>query len=47
MPLTTTEVSICNSALIKVGAERITSLSDSNKRAQLCSEQYSKMRDEV
>ena len=47
MPLTTTEVSICNSALIKVGAERITSLSDTNKRAQLCDEQYDKIRDEV
>jgi hypothetical protein len=42
-----TEVSICNSALIKIGADRITALSDDNKRAILCNEQYSKLRDEV
>jgi hypothetical protein len=42
-----TEVSICNSALIKVGADRIDSLSDDNKRAILCNEQYTKVRDEV
>lgn len=47
MPLTTTEVTICNSALIKLGAERINSLSETNKRARLCNEQYSKLRDEV
>lgn len=47
MPLTTTEVTICNSALIKLGAERINSLSETNKRAKLCNEQYSKLRDEV
>ena len=47
MSLTTTETSICNSALIKIGADRINSLTETNKRAQLCSEQYSKVRDEV
>ena len=47
MSLTTTETSICNSALIKIGAERINSLTETNKRAQLCNEQYSKVRDEV
>lgn len=47
MSLTTTETSICNSALIKIGADRINSLTEANKRAQLCSEQYSKVRDEV
>tara|TARA_R100001594_G_scaffold2889_2_gene11195 strand:+ start:303 stop:869 length:567 start_codon:yes stop_codon:yes gene_type:complete len=47
MSLTTTETSICNSALIKIGADRINSLTETNKRAQLCNEQYSKVRDEV
>jgi len=47
MALTTTETSICNSALIKLGAERINSLSETNKRARLCNEQYNKVRDEV
>lgn len=39
------EVAIANSALIKIGAERIDSLSDSNPRAILCNEQYAKKRD--
>jgi hypothetical protein len=43
----TTEVSICNSALIKLGAERITDLADDSKEAQLCNEQYTKIRDEL
>lgn len=42
-----TELSICNSALIKLGAERITTLLDESKEAQLCNEQYSKIRDEL
>jgi hypothetical protein len=41
----TTEVKICNSALLKLGAERINSLTESNKRAILCNEQYAKIRD--
>lgn len=41
------EVAICNSALIKLGADRITSLSDNTKEARLCNEQYAKMRDEL
>lgn len=41
------EVSICNSALVKVGAERIIALSDQNERARLCNEQYAKHRDEL
>lgn len=41
------EVEICNSALIKVGANRIVSLSDDSKEARLCNEQYSKVRDEL
>jgi hypothetical protein len=47
MSLTTTETSICNSALIKIGADRINSMTETNRRAQLCNEQYSKVRDEV
>ena len=42
-----TETSICNSALIKVGAQRILSLDESNERARLCKEQYEKNRDEL
>ncbi len=41
------EVAICNSALIKIGAGRINSLDDSAKGAVLCKEQYSKIRDEL
>jgi hypothetical protein len=41
------ETSICNSALAKVGAERILSLDDSSPNAQLCKEQYPKVRDEL
>lgn len=41
------ETSICNSALAKVGAERIISLDDSNPRAVLMKEQYEKIRDEL
>jgi len=33
--------------LIKIGAERISSLSDQNKRAIACNEQYDKLRKEV
>ena len=42
-----TVVGICNSALLKVGAERISSLSDDNKRAIAVNEQWTKIRDEV
>lgn len=42
-----TDVSICNSALIKLGAERITALTDDSKEAQLCNEQYEKIRDKL
>lgn len=41
------DLSICNSALIKIGQETITALSDNNHRAKILSEQYSKLRDEV
>jgi hypothetical protein len=36
---------ICNSALIKIGAKTITSLSENTKAGKLCNEQYSKSRD--
>lgn len=39
-----TDVTICNSALIKVGAQRISALSDNTDRARLCQEQYDKNR---
>ena len=41
------EVSICNSALIKLGASRIASLTEDSKEAKLCYEQYPILRDEV
>jgi hypothetical protein len=43
----TTSTSIANSALAKVGAERIASLNDASTRAILCLEQYEKIRDEL
>ena len=42
-----TAVSICNSALLKIGAQRIASLDENNKRAISCKEQYEKNRDDV
>lgn len=41
------EVSICNSGLIKIGAERITSLEQDTKAAKLCKERYPILRNEV
>lgn len=41
------EVSICNSALIKLGQERISSLSETSKPAILCNERYQFVRNEV
>lgn len=38
---------ICNSALIKLGAERINNLNEDNKRARLCLEQYPKIKNRV
>jgi len=43
----TTELQIANSALVKVGADRILSLDDDNKRARVVKEQLPKLRDEV
>lgn len=42
-----TSTSICNSALAKLGAERIISLDADNSRAKLLKEQYEKIRDEL
>lgn len=42
-----TEVSICNSALIKIGAERILSLDDNTARAKLLKEIYPLVRDDL
>lgn len=40
-----TDVGICNSALIKLGVEPISSLSDNSRQALIMNEQYSKVRD--
>ena len=37
-------IEICNSALFKLGAERISSFSEDRKEAILCAEQYDKIR---
>jgi hypothetical protein len=41
------ETSICNDALIMIGANTISSLSDNTKEARLCNEQYEKIRDQL
>lgn len=43
--MATTEVTICNGALIKLGAGTINTLDDNNTRARLVKESYPKMRD--
>lgn len=40
-------LSICNSALLKIGATAISSLSDNNKKAILCNEHYDKIRKQL
>jgi hypothetical protein len=40
-------VGICNSALVKLGATRIVSLTEGSKNANLCSEQFAKIRDDL
>jgi len=45
--MATDAVEICNSALVKIGAARITSLSDSTKEAKLCNQIFVSIRDEV
>lgn len=41
------EVGICNSALVKIGASRIVALDEGSKNANVCSELYSKLRDDL
>jgi len=43
--MSASEVAICNSALTRLGAARISSLDDNSTEGQLCREQYSKVRD--
>ncbi len=40
-------IGICNSGLIKLGASTIMSLTEGTKNANLCNEQFAKLRDEV
>ena len=40
-------IGICNSALIKLGATTIMSLDEQSRNANLCKEQYEKLRDEL
>ena len=42
-----TDITICNSALLKIGVERINSFTDTSKAARLCKEQFGKIRDEL
>ncbi len=42
-----TAVEICNSALYKIGAQRITSLSDGTKSSIILNDQYDRLRKEV
>jgi hypothetical protein len=41
------EVGICNSALVKIGASRIVALDEGSKNANLCGELYPKLRDDL
>lgn len=45
--MATSETAICNSALVKIGAARISSLSDTTPEGILCNEQYEKLRDDL
>jgi len=45
--LSVSEVSICNSALFKIGAEPILAFSDESKNSRICKAQYPVLRDEV
>lgn len=40
-------VGICNSALAKIGAARIVALTEGSKNANVCAEQYDKLRDDL
>lgn len=41
--MATSKVSICNSALVKLGAKRISSLEDDTKEGRLCKEAYPRL----
>lgn len=41
------EAGVCNSALQKIGASQIVSLTDGSKSANYCAEQYPKLRDKL
>ena len=45
--MATSDVAICNSALVKLGGQRILSLDDNNPMARLMKEQFPKHRDEL
>jgi len=45
--MSVSKIAICNSALLKVGEERISSIDENNKRAKILKEQYEKVRDDV
>jgi len=45
--MATSEVAICNSAIAKIGGERLVALTDQSVRGRLFNEQYSKIRDEL
>lgn len=45
--MATSTVQICNNALIKLGSDTITSLSDNTKPARLCNKMYEIVRDEL
>lgn len=42
--MATSVVEIANSALVKIGAQRIITMADANERARVCNEQYDKVR---
>lgn len=45
--MATSETSIANSALMKLGADRIVSLTDDTREARIMKEQYPKVRDDI
>ena len=45
--MSATDVSVCNGALVKLGADMIVSLDDDSRQAKLCKEQYSKNKREL
>lgn len=45
--MVTSEAEICNSALVKIGEERISSLDDAGKAARTCKRQYPIKRDQL